>query len=84
MHHCHPSAKCIEDAEHNLFEENEPPLFPDSPSPEIPNELANTLETIVAIASNQDSTSVTENADLTEVSSERAKLRTESYKHLQK
>ena len=54
------------------------------PSLDIHNEDANTSENMDAIASNQDSNYDKENADLIEVSPNRAKLRNKSCKHLQK
>ena len=84
MHYCRPTTKHIEDAEHDLFQENQPPTFPDLPSTENPNEVTNASEKIVSFESNQGSTSVTENVDNNEVSPERSKLRKQSFKHLQK
>ena len=84
MHHCWPTTQHIEDTARDLMEQNEPPPLPEAPSLEINNEFTNASENIDAIASDQDSNSERESADLIEVSPNRANLRSESCKHLKK
>ena len=90
VYYYQPATKRIEDVEHNLFQKNKPPSFPnllsimnnDEESSAKENHQSINEDNPRSILPNQGSTTTTKDVDFIEVSPKRAKLRKEAHKHL--